>query len=237
MDGVDSIREVLSRPRIHLDKLEDVAGIFDHVDAFVNMSRDNESVEEVVLVPFTDPDDDTSGTHRYAIWHKIAEGIGNLQELREIIIMDATFVDDEGGTRVPDWEIFACILRRLRRGIELRIDDDAPPLWDTAALLVFARAIRGHDMITGFSTGDGFYCLDILCSALLTLPALAYVSFEHSDGQGPEEGQSLESMVKLLQSPTLRLVEFFNVVFTNTLSQAVAKALKERSEITDLHNN
>jgi hypothetical protein len=61
-----------------LEKLEYRAGIFDHVDAFVNLSRDNETVQEVVLFPFIDPDDDASGTHRYAIWEKIAEGIGNL---------------------------------------------------------------------------------------------------------------------------------------------------------------
>jgi hypothetical protein len=95
-------------------------------------------------------------------------------------------------------------------------------------------------MITGFSTGENFpfYRLDLLCSALLTLPALENVSFYHitrlEGFQDTEERQSLESMVKLLKSPTLRHVEFHSVVFTNTLSQAVAKALKERSEITDL---
>jgi hypothetical protein len=42
-------------------------------------------------------------------------------------------------------------------------------------------------------------------------------------------------MVKLLQSPVLREVEFKSIVFTNTLCQAVAKALKDRSEITYLN--
>jgi hypothetical protein len=239
MDGVESIREVLSgHTIIRLEKQNDDTGIFDHVDAFVNLSRNNETVEEVYLLPF-DPDDDASasGTHRYAIWDKIAEGIGNLQELREIIIMDATFVDDEGETRVPDWEILACILRRVRRGIQVCMCDDAQLLWNTAVLPVFGEAIRGQAMITGFSTGDGFpfHCLDILCSVLLTLPTLENVIFDHIPGEGPEEGQSLESMVKLLQSSTLRKVEFESIVFTNTLCQAVAKSLKERSEITDLH--
>jgi hypothetical protein len=91
-------------------------------------------------------------------------------------------------------------------------------------------------MITGFNTGKAFpfSCLDTLCSVLLTLPALENVSFEHTGVQGPEEGQSLESMVKLLQSPNLRRVFFESVVFTDALCQAVAKALKERSQITDL---
>ena len=65
-------------------------------------------------------------------------------------------------------------------------------------------------------------------------PALDNVSFEHVAGRGPEEGQSLESMAKLLKSPSLGEVAFVDVAFTNTLSQAVAKALEERSEITDL---
>jgi hypothetical protein len=92
--------------------------------------------------------------------------------------------------------------------------------------------IHGQAMITGFSTGYyfPFHCLDILCST--TLPALENGAFNRITGQGPEEGQSLESMVKLLQSPCLREVEFESVVFTNTLSKAVAKGLKERSEIS-----
>jgi hypothetical protein len=115
--------------------------------------------------------------------------------------------------------------------------EGALPLWDIAALPVFARVIHGQAMIKEFITGDGFQfdCLDILCSALLTLSALKNVSFEHFDGQGPEVGQYLESIVKLLQSPTLRDVEFLSIVFSNTLSLAVAKALKEGSEITDLY--
>jgi hypothetical protein len=236
LDGVDSIREVLSRDTIDLDKQEDETGIFDQVDAFVNLSRDNKSVMEVYLHPFN-PDADASGTYRYAIWDKIAEGIANLQALRGITISDANFEDAEGETLVPDWEILTCILRRLRRGIRLCMRNDALPLWDTAALPAFAGAIHGQAMITGFSTGNGFpfHCLDILCSVLLTLPALENVSFEHFDDEGTEEGRSLESMVKLLQLPTLRDVTFGSVDFTNTLCQAVARALKERSEITDLN--
>jgi hypothetical protein len=232
MDGLDSIREVLSGDTIDLYKLDDDTGIFDHVDAFVNLSRENKTVEEVTLYLATDPDDD-----RYAIWDKIAEGIGNLQALLEIIIADKNSVNDVEDPHAPDWEILACILRRLPLGVQLRILDDAPLLWDAEALPAFARVIQGHAMITGFSAGDRFpfQSLDILCSAFLTLPALGYVSFAQlDDDQGPEEGQSLESMIKLLQSPSLREVEFESIVFTNTLSQAVAKALKGRSEITVL---
>jgi hypothetical protein len=56
MDAVDSIREELSKHTIHFDKLEDDTGIFDQVDAFVDLTRENETVEEVVLCLATDPD-------------------------------------------------------------------------------------------------------------------------------------------------------------------------------------
>lgn len=93
--GVDSIREVLSGDTVYLDKLDDETGIFDQVDAFVNLTRDNKSVEEVTLwIPVTDPGHDVSGTYRYAIWVKIAEDIENLMALREITIVN-TYCDDE----------------------------------------------------------------------------------------------------------------------------------------------
>jgi hypothetical protein len=47
------------------------------------------------------------------------------------------------------------------------------------------------------------WCLDILCSALLTLPALENVSFEQLDHLGPgsiEEGQSLEKHGQSIRS-------------------------------------
>jgi hypothetical protein len=240
-DGLDSLRAALRGELIDVYRREDASptSIFDNVDAFVNLSRGNETVEQVTLYPVTDTGDDASGPHRYAIWNKVAEGIGNLQALREISIMlsHAVGVDHEWEPIVPDWEILACILRRLRRGIGIRLCwHNNVTLLDTEARPTFSGVIRGHTMIKEFSTGDGFpfHLLDILCSTLLTLPALENVFFDEFEGEGPEEEQSVESMIKLLQSPILRKVQFFSVVFTNTLSQAVAKALEERSEITDL---
>jgi hypothetical protein len=59
--------------------------VFRHIDDFVNVSRDNETVQQLILrLTADDPD-----THRYAIWDKIAEGIGNLQALRLITIVDS----------------------------------------------------------------------------------------------------------------------------------------------------
>ena len=114
--AIDRIREVLRGDIIALNKLEDNTGIFDHVDVFVNLSRENETVQEVVLwIPSTDPDNDAPGTHRYAIRANIAEGIGNLQALRKITISDYNLMDAESEVLVPDWEILDCILRRLRR--------------------------------------------------------------------------------------------------------------------------
>jgi hypothetical protein len=83
------------------------------VDAFVNMSRDNETVEELNLCPATDPDDDASETHRYAIWDKIAKGIGNLQALREITIDDNAFHDYEEDTALT------CIDEKLSTAMRL----------------------------------------------------------------------------------------------------------------------
>jgi hypothetical protein len=235
MDGVhSSIREVLSGKKITLDMLENGSGIFDQVDAFVNLSRDNKTVECVEMYLSTDPDAQT----QYAIWDKIAEGIGNLQALDEIIISSDIFIYDDGREYpiLPeDWEILACILRRLRQGVHLCMWS-AAQLLGMEALPAFAEVIHGQAMITGFSTGYSFHfdCLDTLCSALLTLPALKMISFEHDDGQGPAEENSLESMIQLLQSPCLRRVCFDSVVFTNTFSQAVANALEQRTDITDL---
>jgi hypothetical protein len=246
MDGADhiSINSVLTENTVLFNKQDDATGIFDHVDAFVDLSLDNETVQRVVV--FIDPHDDAAGTHRYAIWNKIAEGIGNLQALVQINISHDNLMNDEDiplallndgdDPLAPDWEILACILQRLQRKVHLVMDDHATLLWNRAALPGFAGAIHEQAMITGFNTGNGFphHCLDILCSALLTLPVLEIVSFEQLESHGLEEGQSLVSMVKLLQSPSLREVKFKSVAFTNTLSKAVAEALRERSEITDL---
>jgi hypothetical protein len=113
---------------------------------------------------------------------------------------------------------------------------EADPLLCYIAAPVF-DVLRGQAMITQFDTGVRFpfRCLDTLCSTLLTLPALESVTFQHMAFQGTEEGQSLESMVRLLQSPALRRVKFLFVSLSDSLCRAVAKALKERSEITDLH--
>jgi hypothetical protein len=126
MDGaVNSIRALLRGNTIVLNKLEDDYGIFNQVDAFVNLSRGNKTIQEVFLYPATDPSNDASGTQRHVIWEKVAEGIGNLQALRKISIRESIIVDDEGDflpSLVPDWEILACILRHLRRGIKLNVN-------------------------------------------------------------------------------------------------------------------
>jgi hypothetical protein len=218
----------MNKHELWLNERDDETGIFDQPDAFVNLSRGNETIQEVALVPYTDRGEDAAGTDRYAVWEKIAEGIGNLQMLSRISIKESH------SPPAPDWEILACILRRLQRGIVL--DVEWGELQYPEALPGLARVIRGQTMITGFSTGEGvpYQCLDTVCSTLLTLPALRNVSFNSIDEQDTEEGQSFESVIQLLRLPTLRQVEFLVFTFTNILSKAVAKALNERSEITDL---
>jgi hypothetical protein len=87
MDGLDSLRRALRGEHIHLSKRKGATDIFDLADAFVNLSRENETIQTVHLFPVTDTGDDASGNHRYAVWDKIAEGVGNLQALCEISIM------------------------------------------------------------------------------------------------------------------------------------------------------
>jgi hypothetical protein len=67
MDGVNSIREVISRGTIYLQKRNGEPESFDHVDAFVNLCREDETVQEVVLLPAVDPDDDASGIFNIAV--------------------------------------------------------------------------------------------------------------------------------------------------------------------------
>ena len=166
MDGADhiSINSVLTENTVLFNKQDDATGIFDHVDAFVDLSLDNETVQRVVV--FIDPHDDAAGTHRYAIWNKIAEGIGNLQALVQINISHDNLMNDEDiplallndgdDPLAPDWEILACILQRLQRKVHLVMDDHATLLWNRAALPGFAGAIHEQAMITGFNTGNGF---------------------------------------------------------------------------------
>jgi hypothetical protein len=87
MDGEESILKALCYGTIYFDMLNDTSGIFKHVDTFVNLSKNDEDVSEVVLYPFADPYNDASpGTHGNAVWKKVAEGIGNLRNLDRIII-------------------------------------------------------------------------------------------------------------------------------------------------------
>jgi hypothetical protein len=171
-----------------LDK-SDETGIF-----YQNLSRDNETVQEVAVYITADPGDGAS----YAIWNKVAEGIGNLHALRKISV--GRSVDDEGEEVASDWEILACILRRLRPGIQLCMENHQL-LWNAVALPGFHGVIHGQSIITGSISGAGFpfHCLDISWSTLLTLPELEKVSFYHIDDQGTDEGYSLEIMFKLQQ--------------------------------------
>jgi hypothetical protein len=229
MDGsVDSIREaLLNGNALYLDKRTGVSGIFEHVETFVSLTRGNKSVREVILfLPLTDSGDDTPGTHRYAIWERVAEGIGNLQALLHVYIHQS-HDDEEGEAFAPDWEILACILRRLQRGIRLNVEGAG--LRHAEALPDFARVIYGQAMITGISIVSDYDCLETLCSTFLTLPALENVTFGCVGGQDTQEGH-YESMALLLRSSVLRLVRFTEIAFSISL----CLALKEGSRFTDL---
>jgi hypothetical protein len=110
MNDIDIIREVLTQPTILLEQRVDAGCMFDRVDAFEMLSRGNKTVQNVVLCPYNHTNDD-SEEHRYDIWEKIGQGIGNLEALSDITI---EFVNDP---LAPDFETLACILRGLSRGI------------------------------------------------------------------------------------------------------------------------
>jgi hypothetical protein len=77
--------------------------------------------------------------------------------------------------------------------------------------------------------------LDILFRLVVTLPALKMFHSIHSTPVlMTEEGSTLESMIELLQSCTLRKVTFTSVVFTNNPSKCSSQGI-EKVRITDLH--
>jgi hypothetical protein len=77
--------------------------------------RGNETVHEVIVYPLTDPGEDTSGTYHYAIWDRIAEGIGNLQELSDITIVDSHCMHPLLGMDEDETKALIAVLKRNYR--------------------------------------------------------------------------------------------------------------------------
>jgi hypothetical protein len=208
--------------------------MFENIDSFFAMSRENTSVKEVELYPFD------SNAGNYEFWDKVGQMVGNLMELEIIIIH---FDSDRYGNweRSPDWEILTRILRYLRRTVVLCSSTEE---YDTEseAIQGLARAIHGHLMISGFSSQQDFTFENLgpWCSALATLPSLEHVIFGLQEPRYPrlDERQrdllNLEPLKELLRTPALRKVAFNDFSFTYGLCHAVADVLEGGSSVTDI---
>jgi hypothetical protein len=91
--------------------------MFDNIDSFVALSRENATVTKVVLFPFD------SDAGNYEFWDKVGHIVGNLMELKEIHIYFLPFDGDDDYDDddhiVPDWETLARILPYVRHKISL----------------------------------------------------------------------------------------------------------------------
>jgi hypothetical protein len=209
---------------LNLDE-ESIPWILNHVDCFVSQSRDNISIEKVVLCPYS------VNAQDYEVWDKLGRAVSNLKALKKVCI--GKYYTEDEDLCIVDWEIVARILSHVRQRITLYINDHLA--WDVEESRLFARAIHGHPTITSFEDNrdSPYESLDALYSALATLPALEWVKLSAS----PEDDITLanpESLAELLRVHTLRSVCFDEFHFTSALCQATANALMEGTAITNL---
>jgi hypothetical protein len=213
---------------------EDHSLMFENIDSFVALSRENDSVKEVGLHPFH------SNAGNYEFWDKTGQIVGNLIKLDTIVINICLYADDDNNgdeARMPDWETLARILPYLQHKIELfwSIFNRDVEVEDIEGL---ARVIHGHPMISGFTfpAECTFANMGPWCSTLITLPSLEHVTFGLR--QPATEDQrvllNLEPFQELLRKPTVRVVEFVRFHFTNELCYSIVNALEEGSSITDI---
>jgi hypothetical protein len=231
-DEEQQIRDELSGVYLGISKGRPF--LFENIDSFVALSRDNTTVTDLELYPF----DRNAGN--YEFWDKVGQIVGNLMELRVINIYFLPYHgddDDDGDeVRMPDWEIITRILPYFRRKVTLCLEDYDAEVEDIQGL---ARAIHGHPMISEFSTqGMGFTFANLgpWCSALATLPSLDSVAFGLQEPETEDQRAllNLEPFKELLRTPALRFVTFYSFYFTNELCHATADALESGSSITDI---
>jgi hypothetical protein len=200
--------------------------LFDNIDSFVALSRDNTSIETLEFIPF----DNNAG--KYEFWDKVGQIVGNLMELKEIDIPVLLHNDDDDD-RMPNWETLTRILPYLRQKISLRL----PPA-NVEEIQYLARAIHGHPMISGFVTPLGFTFANMgaWCSLLATLPSLERVQFglQEPETENQRDLVNVEPFKELLRMPALRFVRFDDFYFTNELCHATANVLEEGSTVIDI---
>jgi hypothetical protein len=225
---------LLSGPSLILDE-ESIPWILNHIDCFVSLSRGNESIEQVNLLPyaFIAMDDDA--------WDKLGRAIGrNFHALETLDISTSRGHDDRDEVPpipIPNWEILERILRHVRQKVGVRIDDFE---WDVEEMQALGKAIRGHSTITSFDCCYNFpyESMDKIYSALVTLPALESVHLSHQIMDTLPEDEStlghLESLTELLGAPSLRSVCFDCFSFTPNLCQVIANGFMEGTAVTNL---
>jgi hypothetical protein len=236
MEYEDRIRDELVRDDLSSDYLiltKENAVMFDNIDSFVALSRENTSIETLEFIPFD------SDPGNYELWDKVGQMVGNLTELKTLSIHFVPYVesesddddDDRDTDRIPDWEILTRILPYLRHEVKLFLNYDA----DAEEIRGLDRAIHGHPMISEFiSRGDFTYeNFGPWCSTLATLPSLYSVSLglQEPQTEGQHDLVILEPLTELLRAPALRFVEFDSFYFTNAICHATANALEEGSSI------
>jgi hypothetical protein len=216
--------------RLNLDITKGNSFMFNNVDSFVALSRDNTSVQVVELFPF---DRDVGN---YELWDKVGQIAGNLKELHTVTIHPYTDDDDDDNDIMPDWEILTRILRYLRHKVKLYLtaEDGEVEFEDIQGL---ARAIHGHPMISGICSPVPFSFANVgpWCSTLASLPSLENVAlgFRQPEIEDQRDLVSLKPLKELLRTRALRSVTF-DGFFTDRLCHVVARALKEGSSITDI---
>jgi hypothetical protein len=135
----------------HIEITEEQSFMFDNIDSFLALSRENTSVKLVAVYPFD------SAPGNYEFWDKVGQIVGNFRKLKVIDIQfhgDNDEYDDGDEARIPAWEALTRILPYVQHKISLRLsaeDYDA----NVEEIQGLARAIHGHPMISEFSTQNG----------------------------------------------------------------------------------
>jgi hypothetical protein len=211
--------------------------MYQNIDSFVALSRENTSVTSVELYGVYD-----NNVGNYEFWDKVGQMVGNLIELKTLQIylqphLEEEEDDDDGDeARIPDWEILNRILPYLRHKVSLFLTG----VFETEGIEIqrLARVIHGHPMISGFRSEMPLTLTNLgpWCSALATLPSLERVSLGLQEPETEDELVlvNLEPLQELLRAPALRFVNFEDFYFTDALCHATANALEDGSSIIDI---
>jgi hypothetical protein len=91
-------------------------GIFGHVDSFVELSKGNNTVEDVRLNPYWYRDRIRQSYYTGAEWEeKLGRALGNLQSLKVLSISYGSRTKDYEEEYPPDWESIARVWRHIRQ--------------------------------------------------------------------------------------------------------------------------